>query len=176
MPRVTKAQLEEANAGLQRELKEAREEIEQLKRRISRGHDRSRSPRRPASSSQAQMNLTCKALDQVSLWQRDSVLKEQREEIIRLREEVAVNEEVIGSLRRGEGPVALVLQSIWESKNLLRGQEEHQRFMSGIFSYQTKSVREFLDAIYWVVHDLGEFVHWGSVGVPTGSITRRARV
>ena len=110
MPRVTKAQLE-------RELKEAREEIEQLKRRISRGHDRSRSPRRPASSSQAQMELTCKALDQVSLWQRDVVVKEQKDEIARLREEVAVNEEVIASLRRGEGPIALVFESIWDARN-----------------------------------------------------------
>ena len=166
MPRVTKAQLE-------RELKEAREEIEQLKRRISRGHDRSRSPRRPASSSQAQMNLTCKALDQVSLWQRDTVLKEQREEIIRLREEVAVNEEVIDSLRRGEGPVALVLQSLWDSKNLFRGEEDRRRFMNGIFSHQRKSVRDFIDSIFWVLHDVGEFVHWGSVGIPTGHITRR---
>ena len=154
-------------------MKEAREEIEQLKRRISRGHDRSRSPRRPASSSQAQMDLTRKALDQVGLWQRDVVVKEQKEEIARLREEVAVNEEVIDSLRRGEGPVEIVLQSLWESQNVLRGQEEHRRFMSGIFSHQTKSVCEFIDAIYWVIHDVGEFVRWGSVGIPTGVITRR---
>ena len=36
MPRVTKAQLEVANDVLQRQLKEARQENEQLKRRISR--------------------------------------------------------------------------------------------------------------------------------------------
>ena len=166
MPRVTKAQLE-------RELKEAREEIEQLKRRISRGHDRSRSPRRPASSSQAQMDLTCKALDQVSLWQRDVVVKEQKEEITRLQEEVAVNEEVIASLRRGEGPVALVLQSLWDSKNLFRGEEDRQRFLNGILRHQKKSVREFLDAIRWVLHDVGEFVRWGSISVPLGTVTRR---
>jgi len=166
MPRDTKAQLE-------RELKEAREEIEQLKRRISRGPDRSRSPRRPASSSQAQMDLTRQALDQVSLWHRDVVLKEQRDEINRLREEVAINEEVSAMLRRGDGPVSLVLQSLWDSKNLFRGEEDRQQLMDGIFSHQRKSVRDFIDAISWVIQDVGEFVRWGSVGVPTGTITRR---
>ena len=181
MPRVTKAQLErelkearkEIEHLLERELKEAHDEIEQLKRRISRGHDRSRSPRRPASSSQAQMELTCKALDQVSLWQRDVVVKEQKDEIARLREEVAVNEEVIASLRRGEGPVSLVLQSIWDANNLFRGDEEHQRLMRETFSHQTKSVREFLDAMNWIIRDIGEFVRWGSISVPLGTVTRR---
>lgn len=116
MPRVTKADLELHNNGLtvrvnrlSAENMELKEENEELKKRISRGHDRSRSPRMPAANSQANVETTCKALNQVKLWQRDAVVEEQRAEIQRLRDELAQKNDNIERLTRGEGPVGPVL-------------------------------------------------------------------
>jgi hypothetical protein len=65
MPRVTKAQLEQERVEMQAKVARLEKENSELKRRISRGHDRSRSPRMPATSSQVNMDMTCKALRQV---------------------------------------------------------------------------------------------------------------
>ena len=125
MPRLTKAQLEDrihvlthfSNVASDK-CADLEKENEQLKRRISRGHDRSRSPRRPASSSQAHMEMTCKALNQVRSWQRDTVVDEQKEEIARLRALVAEKDEQIASLRRGEGAVGPVLDCVGARQQL----------------------------------------------------------
>ena len=90
MPRTTKAEMVaalEKNAAahlrsqiLTRSLQEQMERVgmenEDLKAQIARRH-RSRSPKRfSASSSQKQMDASCKALFQVKQWQRDQVLEE----------------------------------------------------------------------------------------------------
>jgi len=109
MPRITKAMLQDGNDFLRNRCRELREENEQLKKRISRGHDRSRSPRMPAANSEANVTSTCQALNQVRLWQRDTLVDEQRAEIQRLREEAAQKDDNIERLLRGEGPVGPVL-------------------------------------------------------------------
>jgi hypothetical protein len=123
MPRVTKAQLQErvdnlegANAFLRERAGQLVKENDELKKRVSRGHDRSRSPRMPAASSQANVDMTCKALSQVSLWQHDTVVEEQRAEIQRLQAEVAQKDETIESLLRGEGPLGPVLAHAYRTK------------------------------------------------------------
>ena len=124
MPTFTKAQLAQQvvdlkgeNTDLKQQVKDLQDESEQcaqhmvelkqqnedLKKRVRRGCDRSRSPQRPVSSSQANLNTTCKAFAQVNLWQRDAVVQEQTEEIQRLRGEVA-------RLRTGDGPIGEVLR------------------------------------------------------------------
>jgi cell division protein FtsB len=116
MPRITKAALQDANESLRNTNRGLREENEKLKTRISRGHDRSRSPRMPAANSQASVETTCKALNQVKQWQRDIVVEEQQAEIQRLRAELAQKNEQIAGLRRGEGPVGEVLMHAYRTK------------------------------------------------------------
>jgi hypothetical protein len=45
MPRITKAQLEQERVEMQAKVARLEKENSEMKRRISRGHDRSRSPR-----------------------------------------------------------------------------------------------------------------------------------
>ena len=90
MPRVTKAQLEarvarldaenegleRRNEALDKQNREVLKENYKLKDHVRRGNSRSRSPRRPATSAEANVALTCRALRQVSLWQQAPVVQE----------------------------------------------------------------------------------------------------
>ena len=168
MPRVTKAQLEVANDVLQRQLKEARQENEQLKRRISRGHDRSRSPRLPASSSQANVDMTCKALNQVRMWQRDDVLKEQKDEIERLQAVVVEKDKKIEFYRRGEGPVGPVLVHVCRLRNERVGYiPPSDSAWEDTLNRRTKTVHEYFSTMYHVLRDAADVMLLGGCSFPT---------
>ena len=166
MPRVTKAQLEVANDVLQRQLKEARQENEQLKRRISRGHDRSRSPRLPASSSQANVDMTCKALNQVRMWQRDDVLKEQKDEIERLQAVVVEKDKKIEFYRRGEGPVGPVLVHVRRLSHARVGYTPSDTSMEDMLNRRTKPVHEYFSTMTKVLKDAADVMDWGGCWFP----------
>ena len=166
MPRVTKAQLEVANLSLQRQLSEAHQENAQLKRRISRGHDRSRSPRMPATSSQANVDKTCKALNQVRLWQQDAVLQEHRAEIQQLRKELAKKDDQISFYRRGEGPVGPVLVHM----NQLRCERAGiapDSFTERLMNKRMKPVHEYFNSMNNVLRDAADVMYWGGCIHPT---------
>ena len=95
MPRITKAQLEQQvadlqgeNADLKRQVQDLQEDSENcaqqvvdlkqknedLKKRVRRGCDRSRSPRRPATTVEANQALTSRALRQVSRWGESAIV------------------------------------------------------------------------------------------------------
>jgi hypothetical protein len=95
---------------------------------------RSRSPVRfAASKSQVNVDVTCKALSQVSLWQRDAVLQDHTEKIAELQAELdRKNEEIVG-LRRGDGPVGEILL-----QNRLTASPELREMLLR----QTRTVRE----------------------------------
>lgn len=167
MPRVTKAQLEEkvanlegANAFLQHRAGQLVKENEELKRRISRGHDRSRSPRRPATSSEAHAALTCKAMHQVSLWQQAPVVQEHRDEIQRLRAEVAQKDETIESLLRGEGPLGPVLAHGYRTK-MARYDVPPSEVVLQDVSARTGPVYEHLTTLADVLRDVTEYARVG---------------
>ena len=196
MPRITKAQLEQRVADLQGELFRAQvdlsverqitmsagsalqmmhnrmdrleKENEDMKNRVRRGCDRSRSPRRPTTSSQASMDTTCKAFAQVSLWQRDNVAQEQRDEIQRLQAEVA-------SLRRGDGPIGEVLArndaDLCARINHVYPPESARRFAE-MFQQQTRPVHEVLQTLGNVLRDTRELAMYGG---PLGEGTRIPR-
>jgi len=169
--RLTKAHLEEHFHGQRNELIKARaeneqlkSENEQLKRRISRGHDRSRSPRMPATSSQINVEMTCRALNQVRLWQNDVVNQEHRNEIERLKELVDLQADQIARLRRGEGAVGPILQHIHERQisryNLDRPEDEANLFLAQN-ARQTRPVHEILETLYWAADDIAQIARYG---------------
>ncbi len=162
MPRVTKAQLEQQVERLEKE-------NQQLKRRISRGHDRSRSPRMPATSSQINMEMTCRAMNQVRFWQQDTVNQEHRNEIERLKEQVAVQADEIAMLRRGEGPVGPVLQHIHELQFTRYGIQPTEADLNLFLEQnvrQTRPVHEILESMYWAAMDLAEVARYGGSLAP----------
>jgi DNA repair exonuclease SbcCD ATPase subunit len=186
MPRVTKAQLEAQVATLERKiatfedvvqrreaaLRDARKENEQLKTRISRGHDRSRSPRRPATSAEANVELTCRALRQVSLWQQDTVVQEHRDEIQQLREELAKKDKEIASMRRGEGPIGEVLLNAYARRFGL-GDNELDRWQATNLRRQTTPVHEFVDRLQRIHSDLADVTRGGGTIWAPSTIPRR---
>ena len=187
MPRVTKAQLEAQVAMLERKiatfedvvqrreaaLRDARKENEQLKRRISRGHDRSRSPRRPATSAEANVNLTRRALRQVSLWQQDTVVQEHRDEIQRLREELAKKDKEIASVRRGEGPIGEVLLNAYERNFGPLTDSELDVWHAASLRRQTTPVYEFVNGLRRNLSDLVDVTRGGGTIYAPSTIPRR---
>ena len=160
MPRITKAMLQDGNDFLRNRCRELREENEQLKKRISRGHDRSRSPRMPAANSEANVTSTCKALNQVRLWQRDTLVEEQRAEIQRLRAEVAQKDEQIASLRRGEGPVGEVLAHAHNVKMTRYGVNPSDSVLQDMRA-RTGPVFEHIITLTDVLKDVEDFARVG---------------
>ncbi len=167
MPRITKSQLEAEVHGLAGrvnelavENRELKEENEELKKRISRGHDRSRSPRMPAANSEANVTSTCKALSQVRLWQRDTLVEEQRAEIQRLRAEVAQKDGQIASLRRGEGPVGEVLAHAYTVKLTRHGVNPGELGLQEMRA-RTGPVFEHFITLSDVLKDVGDFASRG---------------
>jgi hypothetical protein len=197
MPRITKAQLEQQVADLQGELARAQvdlhverqittsagsamqtlhartdrleKENEDLKNRVRRGCDRSRSPRRPSSSCQANLNTTCKAFAQVGLWQRDTVVQEQAVEIQRLQEEVA-------SLRRGDGPIGEVLA---RNRADLCARTNHEvspetaRMFAETFERQTRPVHQVLKTLCDVLGDAQALTMYGGPFTDGTAVPRR---
>ena len=159
MPRVTKAQLEQQVERLEKENSE-------LKRRISRGHDRSRSPRMPATSSQANADTTCKALNQVRLWQQDVVLQEHREEIQRLSEELAKSQDQVDFYRRGDGPVGPVLAHMHRLRNDRLGLGPNV-FVEDWVIKRTKPVHEYFSTMERVLKDAADVMSYGGATFPT---------
>ena len=166
MPRVTKAQLEREQKEMQAKVARLEKENGELKRRISRGHDRSRSPRMPATSSQAHVDVTCKALNQVRLWQQDAILQEHREEIQRLQAAVAEKDEQVAFYRRGEGPVGPVLVHM----NRMRCQRAGiapDSFTERLMNQRTKPVHEYFNTMNNVLRDASDVMFWGGCIYPT---------
>ena len=173
MPRVTKADLENANFHLRQEaaareqqLQSLEKENSELKRRISRGHDRSRSPRMPATSSQANVGTTCKALDQVRLWQQDAVLQEHREEIQQLRKDLAKKDEDISFYRRGEGPVGPVLAHMRRLRSERAGMGPNSLVEEWVIK-RTMPVHEYFNTMNKVLRDAAEVMSYGGASFPT---------
>ena len=159
MPRVTKAQLEQQVERLEKENSE-------LKRRISRGHDRSRSPRTPATSSQANVDTTCKALDQVRLWQQDTVLQEHREEIQQLRKDLTEKDLKIDFYRRGDGPVGPVLAHMHRLRTDRLGVGPNV-FVEDWVIKRTKPVHEYFSTMERVLKDAADVMSYGGATCPT---------
>lgn len=187
MPQVTKAQLAAALEASTNQVKSLQEDLrveravstamesaldkmharmarlekenEDLKNKVRRGCDRSRSPRAPATNSHVNVDVACKALNQVSLWQHDGVLKEHKAEIQRLQAEVA-------SLRRGEGPVGEVLAHVSAQA---AARVNHTRApdvaaaLAEQFAQQTRPVHEYIEIAEKATHDLLEFLGWNGV-------------
>jgi hypothetical protein len=114
---------------------------------------RSRSPRRfAASSSQVNVDATCKALSQVSLWQRDAVLQEHAEKIAELQAELdKKNEEIVG-LRRGNGPIGEVL---------LHNSNTDDEFTRNYWKAQTTPVRRVIESLHSISRVLDNTIFWG---------------
>ena len=159
MPRVTKAQLEQQVERLEKENGE-------LKRGISRAHDRSRSPRMPATSSQANVDTTCKALNQVRLWQQDAILQEHREEIQQLRKELAEKDMKIDFYRRGEGPVGPVLVHMHRLRSE-RARLGPNSMMEEWVIQRTRPVHEYFSTMNNVLRDAAEVMSYGGASYPT---------
>ena len=174
MPRTTKAQLEQQVVDLQDEnmfleeqmavLQEGYENLagqmetlkqknEELKKRVRRGCDRSRSPQRPVSSSQANLNATCKAFAQVNLWQRDSVVQEQTEEIQRLRGEAA-------RLRTGDGPIGEVLLR----NRTMNTNVPPSQYILDMFALQKTPVNAVIASLGRLADAQRDIVYHGGVG------------
>ena len=147
MPRVTKAELAAALEESQTLARNLQKENEDLKAQ-SAHRPRSRSPKRfPASSSQKQMDVSCKAFFQVKKWQRDQVLEEQNEKIAELTAENARKDEEIARLRRGEGPVGEVLAHVdaLENARINHAREPDQAaWIAERLARQTRPVCEML--------------------------------
>ena len=173
-PRATKAQLQErvdalegANQFLRERAGQLVRENDELKKRLSRGHDRSRSPRMPASNSQAHVDTTCRALNQVRLWQQDSVLQEHREEIQRLRNEVAKKESEIEWYRRGEGPVGPVLVHMHRLSNARIGYVPQDPTVEDWYMKRTTPVWHYFDTVGRVLREASDVMSVGGAATHT---------
>jgi len=168
MPRITKAQLEQERVEMQAKVARLEKENSEMKRRISRGHDRSRSPRMPATSSQAHVDTTCKALHQVRLWQRDAILQEHREEIQRLQATVAKKDLQIASLRRGEGSIGEVLLNVYERRVVPLGDSQLDVWHAASLRRQTTPVHEFVNRLHQNLNDLSDVtLRGGTIWTPS---------
>jgi len=168
MPRITKAQLEQERVEMQAKVARLEKENSEMKRRISRGHDRSRSPRMPATSSQTHVDTTCKALRQVRLWQRDAILQEHREEIQRLQATVAKKDLQIASLRRGEGSIGEVLLNVYERRVGPLGDSQLDVWHAASLRRQTTPVHEFVNRLHQNLNDLSDVtLRGGTIWTPS---------
>jgi hypothetical protein len=142
---------------LQARLKSLEEENEDLKKRVRRGCDRSRSPRRPAATVEADLAVTSRALHQVSRWQESAVVRDQKDEIQRLQAEVA-------SLRRGEGPLGEVLAY---NDSLTIANINHQRTpqvaarFAEAFAQQKMPVNVAIQKMKKSMEEASDFLRWG---------------
>jgi hypothetical protein len=155
--------LEEEWSGVPELVQGLLKENEELKKAAAAKRARSRSPRRPSLSSQAYLQASCRALTQVGLWQRDSVLSEQREEILQLRSEIQKKDAEIARLRRGEGPLGEVLlysrlrsRGSFEDEGDALEKTIRQRLLS-----RTQPVHEAFSSISDVAFQLGMFAERG---------------
>jgi len=186
-PRVTKAQLqaqvdelEAENEGLEHDNnylvsqnEELKKENKKLKDQVRRGNARSRSPQRPAASAEANVNLTCRALRQVSLWQQAPVVQEHRDEIQRLREELAKKDEQIASLRRGEGPIGPVLYEIRRRENTIHNIEGYPGTQQR-YERQIQPVMYFVRTMQRLHNDMREFAIEGGALIRAEQIPTRS--
>ena len=171
--------LQGENADLKQQVKDLREESEEcaqhvvelkqknedLKNRVRRGCDRSRSPRRPATTVEANQALTSRALHQVSLWGESAIVKEQRDEIQRLHAAMAEKDAQIASLRRGEGPLGEVLAHndahLAVRYNFQRSPEYAASIAEG-FARETMTVGEGFAKVMKIFADGHTFIQRGS--------------
>ena len=186
MPRITKAQLEQQVADLQGENADLKQQVqdwqedsencaqqvvdlkqknEDLKNRVRRGCDRSRSPRRPATTVEANQAMTSRALHQVSRWGESIVVKEQRDEIQRLHAAMAEKDAQIASLRRGEGPLGEVLahnDALNVAKYNFQRSPEYAASVAAGFAEETMSVNEGFEKVMKIFTDGYSFIQRGS--------------
>ena len=186
MPRITKAQLEQQVADLQGENAELKQQVqdwqedsencaqqvvdlkqknEDLKKRVRRGCDRSRSPRRPATTVEANQALTSRALHQVSRWGESAIVKEQRDEIQRLHAAMAEKDAQIASLRRGEGPLGEVLahnDALRVVKYNFNRSPPFAASLAATFAKETMSVNEGFEQVIKCIDTMTNFVYYGS--------------
>ena len=186
MPRITKAQLEQQvadlqgeNVDLKQQVKDLQEESENfaqqvvdlkqknedLKNRVRRGCDRSRSPRRPATGAEASQAMTSRALHQVSRWQESAVVKEQRDEIQRLHAAMAEKDAQIASLRRGEGPLGEVLahnDALCVVRYNFQRDPEYAASVAAGFAKETMTVGEGIEKAMKIFTEGYSFLQRGS--------------
>ena len=161
MPRVTKAELAAALEESQTLARNLQKENEDLKAQ-SAHRPRSRSPKRfPASSSQKQMDVSCKAFFQVKKWQRDQVIEEQNEKIAELTAENARNNEEIVRLRRGEGPVGEVLAHVDALENARLNLSPQPAWVAASHARQTRPVHEMLLSLRNAHSAINSTTRWG---------------
>ena len=142
MPRILKADLLCQVDVLAEELEKLRGEHAALRRECG----RSRSPRRiteSASTSRAAWDLVCRT-------ERDEVVHEQRETIIRLRKEIE-------SLTRGEGLVRPILVARWESSGAL-----DNTVMTLLNQHDTTTVSTYIKRLGHLNQHISDMLHWGA--------------
>ena len=186
MPRITKAQLEQQVADLQEEKRDLGQQVkdlqedsenfaqqvvdlkqknEDLKKRVRRGCDRSRSPRRPATGAEASQAMTSRALHQVSRWGESAVVGEQRDKIQQLLSELAEKDAQIASLRRGEGPLGEVLahnDALTAVRYNFQRSPEYAASIAAGFAKETMTVGEGFEKVMKIFTEGYSFVQRGS--------------
>jgi hypothetical protein len=115
----------------------------------------------PASNSQARVDTTCRALNQVRLWQQDTVLEEQKEEIQLLRNEVAKKEHEIEWYRRGEGPVGPVLVQAFRLNNARIGYVPPDNTMEDMLNRSTTPVCHYFSIMGRVLREASDVMTMG---------------
>ena len=119
------------------------------------------------------MELTCRALRQVSLWQQDTVVQEHRDEIQRLREELAKKDEQIASLRRGEGPIGPVLYEIRRRENANHNIQGYPG-MQQRYEQQIQPIMYFVEKMQKLHRDMREFAIEGDALIRAEQIPTRS--
>ena len=121
------------------------------------------------------MDQTCKALAQVRLWQRDTVLEEMKATIAQQEQQLASRDEKIQELLKGGGPIGEVLRHIYEQQLVVLDipvSDELRRIQTESFARQTRSVREVIESVYWVVEDIGDVLRHGGYRLRSHSLPR----
>ena len=131
------------------DLKRAQKELQDRKKR-------DRSPRRlSASMSHDQLSVTCSAMHQVQLWERDAMLGERDARIRELQAVIDKQKEDIASLRRGDGPIGEVMLHNFPAAS----EASKARILA-----TTTPVNQTLRNIQLLQRNLGDALVWGSIG------------
>ena len=137
------------------DLKRAQQELQDRKKR-------DRSPRRlSASMSHGQLSVTCSAMHQVQLWERDAMLGERDARIRELqlvidKQKLVIDKqkEDIAGLRRGDGPIGEVLLHTWQPD----GEERKAQLLA-----TTTPVSEVIASLSFLSTAFDDVLHFGSI-------------
>ena len=146
MVRTTKADLVASNAELQEEVAKLKAENARLQEEKPRA--RSRSPRRVVGSA-ANMH---RALNLVLPFERDQVIQEQKETIVRQQKEIQ-------ALREGKGPIGQVLMAIRDEDYPTLAKSE---FIIEKLTNETTPVCQIIRKLERLSAMSNDLVRWGS--------------